>query len=338
MSTTADFIDGANFEEAMKSVRSDDKVDNYLVVGHEEDDPTRLTVVTTGQDVEELANHMKDTKVMYALARYQSTFDMSNTVKFVYFHWIGENVPYVKKGRYGVVHGSVEEKFSPYHLFIETSNVDDFCTEKIIQQREDRRGALHSRNYRNRGPIQKAGFEVAKTGAKIEISPEVLSDIGEVRADDNDTRWCLSQYENGNAKGPIVSVSKGSGDISEMKDLLQSNSAMYGIYRVTDTVDDITTVKFVFITWVGNEIKPMTKAKIPTHKGVAEQTYGPYHVAIFATELSDISENIIMDKVSQLLCRLLTLSSVKYDIIPGVTCLTSEFYSFRGSQPLLWKI
>ena len=46
-----------------------------------------LQVVKTGQDVEELADEMQDDQVMYVLARYQSTFDMSDTVKFVYFRW-----------------------------------------------------------------------------------------------------------------------------------------------------------------------------------------------------------------------------------------------------------
>ena len=41
----------------------------------------------------------------------------------------------------------------------------------------------------------------------------------------------------------------------------------------------------------------MTKAKISTHKGVAEQTFGPYHVSIYANDTSDISENTIMEKV-----------------------------------------
>ena len=51
------------------------------------------------------------------------------------------------------------------------------------------------------------------------------------------------------SKGPIIGSGKGSGEISEMKEALEPGKVMYGLYRVTDTVDDITTVKFVFITW-----------------------------------------------------------------------------------------
>ena len=42
----------------------------------------------------------------------------------------------------------------------------------------------------------------------------------------------------------------------------------------------------------------MRKAKISTHKGVLEKTFGPYHVSLFGTDQTDISERIVMDKVS----------------------------------------
>ena len=47
---------------------------------------------------------------------------------------IGEKVPFAKKGKFGVVHGSIQEWFNPYHLFVETSSKDDFSLDKITQQ------------------------------------------------------------------------------------------------------------------------------------------------------------------------------------------------------------
>ena len=87
MSTVAEFIDGANFEEAVKSVRDDNTDDKYVVVGHVENNPNRVSVLKVGQDLEQLGAEMNDTQVMYALARYESIFDMSKTIKFVYFRW-----------------------------------------------------------------------------------------------------------------------------------------------------------------------------------------------------------------------------------------------------------
>lgn len=38
-------------------------------------------------------------------------------------------------------------------------------------------------------------------------------------------------------------------------------------------VDDIPTVKFVYLQWVGELVKPMSKAKVSTHKGALENHF-----------------------------------------------------------------
>ena len=47
---------------------------------------------------------------------------------------VGEKVPFAKKGRFGVVSGSVEEYFCPFHLNIETSSRDDLSESVIMQK------------------------------------------------------------------------------------------------------------------------------------------------------------------------------------------------------------
>lgn len=47
---------------------------------------------------------------------------------------MGKNVPFAKKGRYGVVHGNVKSFFEPHHLFIETDNVDELTDDLLIKQ------------------------------------------------------------------------------------------------------------------------------------------------------------------------------------------------------------
>lgn len=62
---------------------------------------------------------------------------------------------------------------------------------------------------------------------------------------------------------------------------------------------------------VGCNVKPMMRAKISTNKGIIEENFAPFHVNIFATELSDLSERIIMDKVQDLDFVLYTLMHVQ---------------------------
>ena len=37
---------------------------------------------------------------------------MSTTIKFVYIRWSGCNLPFTMRGKYGVVHGSIEKEFT----------------------------------------------------------------------------------------------------------------------------------------------------------------------------------------------------------------------------------
>ena len=47
---------------------------------------------------------------------------------------MGEKISMMKKGQFGVVHGSVEKLFNPYHLMIETSNLEDLQEDALIKR------------------------------------------------------------------------------------------------------------------------------------------------------------------------------------------------------------
>ena len=57
------------------------------------------------------------TAVLLSSVRLEETFDMSTTVKFVYIKWSGPNVAFAKKGKFGVVQGSIEQHFSVSSLW-----------------------------------------------------------------------------------------------------------------------------------------------------------------------------------------------------------------------------
>ena len=52
-------------------------------------------------------------------------------------------MPFAKKGRFGVVSGSVEEYFCPFHLQIETSSTDDLDEQLLMQKVSPSLIALH---------------------------------------------------------------------------------------------------------------------------------------------------------------------------------------------------
>lgn len=59
---------------------------------------------------------------------------VESTVKFVYVHWVGESVPFTKKGKFGVVHGSVQEHFQVWEEFHQLNYTlcSKFCWNKAV--------------------------------------------------------------------------------------------------------------------------------------------------------------------------------------------------------------
>ncbi len=45
------------------------------------------------------------------------------------------------------------------------------------------------------------------------------------------------------------------------------------VYVQSDEVDGISTVKFAYIQWVGENVTPMAKAKVATQQGMLEGTF-----------------------------------------------------------------
>lgn len=52
-----------------------------------------------------------DHTINFFTVRLELPVDQSVTVKFIYIRWNGKEVPFTKRGKYGVVHGSIEKRF-----------------------------------------------------------------------------------------------------------------------------------------------------------------------------------------------------------------------------------
>ena len=68
-------------------------------------------------DIASLLNHYFD--IASLLNHYfgvTTKVDLSITIKFVYIHWIGDEVPFAKRGKFNIVHGSAVTFFEPFHV------------------------------------------------------------------------------------------------------------------------------------------------------------------------------------------------------------------------------
>jgi len=71
----------------------------------------------------------------------------------------------------------------------------------------------------------------------------------------------------------------------------------YALLRVDHKVEVAKTVKFVFVDWTPNKLKPMRKAQVGTHKQQVQIFLKPFHAHIEAAELSELDENLVMQKI-----------------------------------------
>lgn len=315
MSTTAEPVNPDEMKAAIANVRADAAGVNrhaWVIIQHVDNNPNAIDVLAQGEDINELQSHLQEDQVLYLLLRFTTAFDMSNTVKFVYVRWVGEEVPPTKKGRYGVVHGSVQEHFTPFHLQLEISAKEELTEDAIKEKLDDSSGTRNKVIDHPVKGMQQRGFtqhsvakqntgvakSVAPAGADVEVDTEVQSAIGEVRDDSKPTSWILATFEDGQPKKPLILVATGTGDIDELKESLQDDQVMYGLYRTADKIDDIATVKFVYIYWIGENVKPLTKGKVSACAGPIEKIFSPAHVTLSFNNRYDITAEVINDKVT----------------------------------------
>jgi hypothetical protein len=76
--------------------------------------------------------------------------DMSTTVKFIFLHFEGPNLSFVKKGRYAVVRGDVTMKyFTPYHVDFTCITDPAEITPELVMNKvaEARCGIVHYTDF-----------------------------------------------------------------------------------------------------------------------------------------------------------------------------------------------
>jgi len=134
---------------------------------------------------------------------------------------------------------------------------------------------------------------------EVKFDDSIIDGIAQVRNDNDPTTWVIGTYKDDDISKPIVLMASGTGDCNEMKAHFTPEKICYALIRVIDVYENINTVKFVFIYWLGSKVSVMKKAKISVHKGKVNETFSNYHVDFMISSLNEISNEIVMRKVSQ---------------------------------------
>eukprot|EP00761_Pharyngomonas_kirbyi_P003536 gb/GECH01003540.1/.p1 GENE.gb/GECH01003540.1/~~gb/GECH01003540.1/.p1 ORF type:complete len:148 (+),score=42.30 gb/GECH01003540.1/:1-444(+) len=131
----------------------------------------------------------------------------------------------------------------------------------------------------------------------VNFAEDAKSAWEEVRDDKSETNWMLVGY--GDKKEDIVLSGKGTGGYNEFVDRLKQadGEVLYGGFRCDAVDDESIRPKFVFVSWIGPNVKPLQRARVSTHKpGVTSNLRG-YHVEVSASEVDELGQDEIIKKL-----------------------------------------
>ena len=299
----------AELAGAILDVRSNDTPTNWCLCGYDFSQPG-MTLVMRGSGtggLAELASKLDSSSAYYGFSRTTDNIDKTVAVKFVFVTFLGESVPPMKKGKITTFKGTVTEHFEPFHLELlnatSPEEVNDAAVQalidaqfgqvrdavsdghmrvgqktiKVSQHKSEGAGGGSgvAKSITPRGEAASTGFESARQSTAV--SEAVRAAIASVRKDDDPTSWCVLGYDADGRQPSLQVVGSGAGGPEGMQQKLASSELLYALVRVTQQVDRSTTVKFVLISWVGEQVAPMRKAKLSTLRGSATEVLSPFH-------------------------------------------------------------
>lgn len=121
-------------------------------------------------------------------------------------------------------------------------------------------------------------------------SPEILAAYEAVREDKDETNWLL--ISDASPKGDKLTLSKtGTGGLSELAAELDDGQVQYAYVRVEYANDaESKRVKFALIVWIGEQTRPMRKARTSIEAGVVKKVLSHSSVQVDASDKRDLDE------------------------------------------------
>lgn len=323
---TATFVGLDEIKGAIADVRNDKTSTNWVLLSYQGENSNNVVLVGKGAGgVNELIGHLQDDNVGYGIVRLVERHDDSDTVKFIYIRWVGENIHRMLRARLGTHSGAIKEIIQPYHVDVEASTKDEISEDIILAKVGKASGtAVHvldkvvsgaSSNYNpsaSSSPksVPRSGgggggggspsVGVAKGSGNVAFvnEKELKAAIQDVRSDASKANWVLASYDAPNSNN-ILLLGSGAGGAEELVSLLKDDIVAYGLVRQTEKFDDSQRVMFAFINWTGENIHRMLRARLSTHSGAIKEIFSPYHVSITATNESEISPAIITTSIRE---------------------------------------
>lgn len=314
---------------AIADVRADSSPTNWCLCRLE---GAALQMVGSGSGgVPQLAAALSADYAYYGLVRTSEAIDskiagQKEAVKFAFITFLGENLSVLKKGKITTLKGTITQTFEPFHIeLMNTTSPSEVTLEAILELLSslfgkasdrvdhssirigqktikvvgDNKAASNGTGYTTPRPPGAAGGiggggETPRAAAEA-LPADVAAAMGRVRSDTDAASWCCVGYDDAAKLPTLRVVAVGEGGVEAVQPHLSKGELLYVLLRLTQQVDKSLTTKFCLVSWVGDEVPPMRKARLSTLRGSATSALGPFHAELLnPSEASAVTHAAVM--------------------------------------------
>lgn len=123
----------------------------------------------------------------------------------------------------------------------------------------------------------------------VDVSdPALVEAYNEVQTSE-EINWCLFGYTD-NTQKVLALEGKGNGGIEELKGKLADDKCLYAYVKFITGDEESKRTKFLFITWVGEKVSPLRRARISVHKADVKTIVKNFAVEVHCTTLDEVDE------------------------------------------------
>lgn len=148
-----------------------------------------------------------------------------------------------------------------------------------------------------RAAVNGAVQTVRAAGAvgSLQLDDSVVSAYNSIRSDPPPISWALFSYD---VDGRKIHMShSGTGGVATLAAHLRPEDRAYGFVRVTTGDSMSARAKFIFITFVGERVPPLKKARVSTDRMVVKDTIREFALEVFANTSEELAESALLAAV-----------------------------------------
>ena len=158
-----------------------------------------------------------------------------------------------------------------------------------------------SLNERTPGAIKSQG---GISGQQVNVEDAsavqaVLDTIHNTKVENHsgNTDWILLGYTGSDVK-TLKMLGSGAGGLEELKQqTFPDNGVVYALLRILDTLEGVTTTRFVYITSIGENVSGIMNARVGVNKAAVTSVVGHYSIEVIISNKGELTEENVIGRV-----------------------------------------